>query len=477
MSNDDEAIESIEVTSGQRPIVRLSKETPPASSEESTHESVPAPSSDSSSSDGGGSPSLPLPSWLRKGTVEPEATPPAEAIDIEPPAESGVGDTASEDEAVADPGTSETSDGASIGSVDAESGENDGSTFEGAASEESQVGSLGPKNAGVPEMANAPLPATSHTAGQTMAAVSEWAQTWNVDDDPYVSGLVAALGRRDNMTMWASMDPMEMLPEPEIRSGNLIKRIARVLTVIRNVLVFVPVALTWLSIQHATEAFGRFVRDPSNGGREYSFLQFWQDPQGYLEDFWRIQDVARLDASLILMIVAATLIANILESRHKSVNAMVGREIQKERMRVGLLIAETLQGNKSASPESITESLALALNDLSQAARDVSLAAARMEAASVGIDSLSPRIENLNVKISDLDRRFGNDVVKSVNSLVDSVSTLGVAMGGDMQKFVADVLSGLEEVNEGFKKTFVAVEFGTKQLRDDLDAIHRKLKS
>jgi hypothetical protein len=211
-------------------------------------------------------------------------------------------------------------------------------------------------------------------------------------------------------------------------------------------------------------------------GGTTSFLQFWQDPQGYLGDFWRIQEVARLDATLILIIVIATLFANILESRHRSVNASVGRAVQKERTRIGLMIAETLQGNKSASPESITESLALALNDLSQAARDVSLAAARMEAASVGIDSLSPRIENLNVKIADLDRRFGNDVVKSVDSLVDSVSTLGVAMGGDMQKFVADVLSGLEEVNDGFKKTFVAVEFGTKQLRDDLDAIHRKLR-
>ena len=475
MSNDDEAIESIEVTPGKRPVVRLSQDTSPTSHEESAAENVPDPSNVVPSTDGGESSSLPLPSWLRKGIVEPETPIPADEVETESPAESS-DESPSDTEVIgADTEQSESNVSESAGVASSESGDEVESSVEEESAEESEASSMERDATEVTELVTGPVFATSHTAGQTMAAVNEWARRWNVDDDPYVSGLVAALGRRDNMTMWASMDPMEMLPDPEIRSGGIIKRIARVLTVIRNVLVFVPVALTWLAIQHATEAFGKYMKLPDVAG-DTSFLQFWQDPQGLLSDHWRIQEIARLDAFLILLIVVATLVANILESRHRSVNITVGREVQKERTRIGLMIAETLQGNKSASPESITDSLALALNDLSQAARDVSLAAARMEAASVGIDSLSPRIENLNVKISDLDRRFGNDVVKSVDSLVDSVATLGVAMGGDMQKFVADVLSGLEEVNEGFKKTFVAVEFGTKQLRDDLDAIHRKLR-
>lgn len=472
MSNDDDAIESIEVTPGQRPVVRLSKDTTPPDATLPASEETSAPPS-SASDDVSDDSSLSLPSWLRKGVVESVAPIVAEEAE---------GDVTADDVGGSDAdGESSQMPSETVDSIEKESDEDvapdgqSGSDETGVAVSTTEDVPTVPMGVVSSEPAPSPVFATSLTSGQTMATVSEWARKWNVDDDPYVSGLVAALGRRDNMTMWASLDPMEMLPDPEIRSGGLMKRIARVLTVIRNVLVFVPVALTWLSIQHATEAFGKYLFD--NPNLETSFLQFWQSPgDAYLADHWRIQDIARLDAFIIFLIIAATLVANTLELRHRAVNSSMERAVQKERTRVGLMIAETLQGNKSASPESITESLALALNDLSQAARDVSLAAARMEAASVGIDSLSPRIENLNGRITDLDHRFAKDVVKSVDSLVASVSTLGVAMGGDMQKFVADVLAGLEEVNDGFKKTFVAVEFGTKQLRDDLDAIHRKLR-
>lgn len=473
MNNEEDGVQSIEVTPGQRPVVRLSKdsnsaeETPPTSDETSA---PPSPASGEVSDDS----SLSLPSWLRKGVVEPVVPIVAEDVDAELTAEAVGGSDADGESSQEPPET--------VGSIKTGSEEDVASDGQ-SESDEAGIPVLATEDAPIVPMevessepAPPPVFATSLTSGQTMAAVSDWARKWNVDDDPYVTGLVAALGRRDNMSMWASLDPMEMLPDPEIRSGGLMKRISRVLTVIRNVLVFVPVALTWLSIQHATEAFPRYLEERAEAGQDISFLQFWQSPEGFLADHWRIQDIARLDATIIFLIVVATLVANTLESRHRAVNSSVERAVQKERTRVGLMIAETLQGNKSASPESITESLALALNDLSQAARDVSLAAARMEAASVGIDSLSPRIENLNGRITDLDQRFAKDVVKSVDSLVASVSTLGVAMGGDMQKFVADVLAGLEEVNDGFKKTFVAVEFGTKQLRDDLDAIHRKLR-
>jgi hypothetical protein len=40
---------------------------------------------------------------------------------------------------------------------------------------------------------------------------------------------------------------------------------------------------------------------------------------------------------------------------------------------------------------------------------------------------------------------------------------------------MSDVLAGLEEVNKKLLETAVGVEFGTKQLRDDLDAMHQRL--
>jgi hypothetical protein len=302
--------------------------------------------------------------------------------------------------------------------------------------------------------------------------MNEWATKWNVADDPYVAGLNAAVTRRDNMTMWASLDPTDMLPTPEIQSGRQLSRIARVLTVLRNVLVFVPVALTWLAIQHATDAFGKWAEGRDE---EVNFLQFWQNGYGVLSDHYRIQTIAKIDAYLIALIVVTTLVASLLESRAKSTVSGLERSADRERLFVGLKIAEAMQGNKTASPESITESLALARKDIYHAPRDVSLAAARMEVASVGIESLTPRVESLNKQVGELNQRFGKDVVGSVDSLVSSVSTLGVTLGGDMQKYLLDVVAGLEGLEELINKRGVSVEFGTKQLRDDVDALHKRL--
>ena len=454
MSNDDQSNNPDPTPAKSRPVVRLAKD-------ESATE--PAVVSDAPESE----PKTPqLPSWLQKGSVD--APPESEVIAVpeqvtDDPEDSTVVD---EPEGISTDVDAHSAMAKILDEVIADETDDAQEVEDAAADEPSDL----------PEddlifVTPPPIP-MAPSYNQAMQTMNEWAARWNVTDDPYVAGLNSAVARRDNMTMWASLDPTDMLPTPEIRSGRLLSQIARVLTVVRNVLVFVPVALTWLAIQHATDAFGKWAEGRD---QEVNFLQFWQNGYGVLAGKYRIQTIAKVDFFLIALIVVATLVASLLESRAKSTVSVLEKNADRERLFVGLKIAEAMQGNKTASPESITESLAFALNDLSQAARDVSLAAARMEVASVGIESLTPRVESLNNQVGELNQRFGKDVVGSVDSLVASVSTLGVTLGGDMQKFLSDVLAGLEEINERFNKTSVAVEFGTKQLRDDLDAMHQRL--
>ena len=457
MSNEDQSSNPDQTGAIPRPIVRLAKdatETEPAAATDADDTELKTPQ---------------LPSWLQKGSVdtqpEPEAVPEPEQVAVaqeEPAATDVPGDHSSAEEAQSDVERI-------LETVIAE--END--EAEGVDDDVSSTDDSSSFPIDEPESIPVPPAPMAPSYSQAMQTMNEWAARWNVAEDPYVAGLNGAVARRDNMTMWASLDPTDMLPTPEIQSGRLLSRIARVLTVFRNVLVFVPVALTWLAIQKATEAFGFWSKE--NSGVEINFIQFWQNGYDILDDKYRIQNIAKFDFILIALIVVATLVASLLESRASAAASVQEKTADRERLFVGLKIAEAMQGNKTASPESITESLAFALNDLSQAARDVSLAAARMEVASVGVESLTPRVESLNKQVGELNQRFGKDVVGSVDSLVSSVSTLGVTLGGDMQKFLSDVLAGLEEINDRFNKTSVAVEFGTKQLRDDLDAMHQRL--
>ena len=314
----------------------------------------------------------------------------------------------------------------------------------------------------------------------TAVAVKRWADDNDVASDPYVTELTDDLSNRRRLTYWASLDPLDHLPTPQPKAGARLRTAARIVLLFRNVGVFVPVALTWLAINKATDAFGKFVDGVANTESEVevNFLQFWQSggPGGeFLGSSWRIQHIAFLDALIIAIIILLTLVAGALDGQ---ANVRVARRqlrSDSERTAIALTIGKALHGNRSASPESIGEALALALTDLSEAARNVATATARLEDSTSAFDSLKPRLEALSQQITNLNRHFATDVVNSVSSLSSSVGTLGTTLGGDMNRFLSEVLAGIEEINESFKKTSVTVEFGTKQLRDDLDAIHTRL--
>ena len=121
-------------------------------------------------------------------------------------------------------------------------------------------------------------------------ALRGWAERHKVDEAPYVKGLLSALPNDENMSMWSALDPFELLPFASSTSGRTSERVARILEVVRNSLVFVPVALTWLAISFATGKFVEFAEDEP----DIQFLQFWESGgEGFTSDhtlghFWRI---------------------------------------------------------------------------------------------------------------------------------------------------------------------------------------------
>lgn len=313
--------------------------------------------------------------------------------------------------------------------------------------------------------------------------LTNWAIANKVEDDPYVDALTSTIDQRGNLTAFATTNPIDLLPMPEARAGAQLRRIARVVTVTRNVLVFVPVLITWWAISEATRAYGRYVGALKERGsaESTSFLEFWESGgvgviNPALPKFWRITDVAIKDAWIIAAIILLTFIAGLIESYANARRQTAETRIEKDRTRVAVATMIALQGNKSVDTESLTDTLAIALNDLGQAARDVNLAAERMEAASVGIGSLTPRVAELSANVGELSNQFSSEVQVSIQALVTAVATLGNTLEGDLQRFMTEVLAGLEEVTEKLRATGTGVEFGTKQLREDLDAIHSRLQ-
>jgi prefoldin subunit 5 len=328
-----------------------------------------------------------------------------------------------------------------------------------------------------------------------MQLLHDWAEENDVLDDPYIKGLTGAVTRRDDLSVWASLDPLELLPVSKSKAWSRLGHISNVISSIRNILVFVPVLLTWYAIGKALDAFGEFTKvyaDQNPGGeRDFSFIGFWQNPTEFAKQylpnvpesqnllsgsFW-IGEVARLDALIILLIVLLTTISGVLTWFAESRESAELEKADRKRVEVGLAIASSLHGKRQANPESISEALAEALNDLTQAARDVNETASRLEQASLGVESLTPRIEILNTHTEQLVSQTATSVSKAVNDLVVSVQNLNSSVGGNVTSLFSEAASTLEEVSKQLARTSNSAEYGIKQLRDDLDAIHKQLQS
>ena len=103
--------------------------------------------------------------------------------------------------------------------------------------------------------------------------LEEWSRLRGVERDPYLSQLTESLKERKNLHIWAELQPLDFLPYPKSEAKNRQSDLVRILTIIRNVLVFAPVALTWAAVSAATTGFAAYIKE--NGASVVNFLDFW----------------------------------------------------------------------------------------------------------------------------------------------------------------------------------------------------------
>jgi len=316
---------------------------------------------------------------------------------------------------------------------------------------------------------------------EAKVALDSWAAQWAVADDPYVQGLSRAIDEHRNITMWAALDPSEHLPDPEPKNGRLFGQLSQLLGFLRNVLVFVPVAITWWAISEATAGFGRYTTN--HPGKDVNFLNFWQGGygDGELEEklLWvigsKIQEIALMDFAIIAAVVALTMASSTLAVASDRLSTRGERLSAIERSRMTLTLVEALDAKRSASPESIAGTIADVLNDLVDASREINAAALQLENASGGVAGFSTQIDELSTRIEvfsqTMSQQVSDHLVQSIRGLEQSVNQLNNSVVGETARLINELVTGLGEISAQIEKTGVSVEFGTKSLRDDLDAI------
>ncbi len=227
-------------------------------------------------------------------------------------------------------------------------------------------------------------------------SLEEWGRSHGVSNDPYVSGLTNDLRENNDLPIWATMDPMEYLPQPAVKSSDAIHEWTRRLTVIRNVLVFAPVALTWLAVGNATSGFSKYVK--IHGTSVVNFLDFWQNGYDTLSSEWRIGNVATLDFSIIAIVIALTLTVSVMGRRSNELHAQAEHKVESERVRIAIQIAKFLFTKRTMTTVTVNASLANSVTKLANAANNVATTAKSLEKSTKKMPARTDAWDYLNAR-------------------------------------------------------------------------------
>ena len=195
--------------------------------------------------------------------------------------------------------------------------------------------------------------------------IEQWARKHNCATDAYVSSLMSALAKNENLAMWSTTDPFDLLPYPEVTRGSRIKRVVKTFTLWRNAMVFAPVAFTWLAVGQATSAFEVYTNENLNA--TVNFLQFWQNGYGLLDEKWRIGTVAITDATLVFIVIGLTIAITYLSTRSKELNFQEEKLLIQERIQIAIAIKEYLHTKQTISKLSLNQGVATAIENLVEA--------------------------------------------------------------------------------------------------------------
>jgi hypothetical protein len=260
------------------------------------------------------------------------------------------------------------------------------------------------------------------------------------------------------------MDPFEYLPQPAPVQGAKLLNWAKTTANIRNVMVFLPVALTWEAVSKATESFAKFIE--ANNATTVNFLEFWQNGYDVLPSFWTISHIATLDFLIILGVIALSLIATFLNDRGSSLNRAELREIEKDRLGTALALKMYLYAMREIDKTNIKEGVASSVSALLTATSSLSKSARQLSAVVAELQSGVPVINN-----------FGTKLGKESEKLVLEVGSLTAALSGINSSITGELKEAVESATYGLDLASTELNTSTHSLRANSRAAESEIKT
>jgi hypothetical protein len=234
-----------------------------------------------------------------------------------------------------------------------------------------------------------------------LSRLDAWSISHDLELDPYLASVRNAIDTSSGIDFWSTLDPEQNLPKPRAEIGSSRIRAARLVSILRNVSVFLPVGITWKAIGEATTAFAEFTS--STAVAPVNFLEFWQNGYGFLDSKWLIGNVAELDFWIIVGIVILTLLATTLQQSGKNLNRKEQELLDRERQVLVLELKSYFSIPRKVSSAGIDQSMAKALRNLTSATEAIAVAAMNLRQAT----KVQPEYQQIHSEVQSFYQRLG----------------------------------------------------------------------
>jgi hypothetical protein len=315
---------------------------------------------------------------------------------------------------------------------------------------------------------------------QLAANIKRWLIESGQIENAEIRNLCDDLEQGNAISRWAAVNFERVLPF-RVSQSVLEVRLRQV----RNIMVFLPISLTWFSIMTASIQFNEYFR--RNKGATLNFLVFWES-QPWLE---KLSTVAGIDALLIIVVITMTVMINIrstsptkvrhLETLHNEVMISLERELAGFRY---LSVADL-----HTLAQATVDNLANSSQHVAQAAAAMDTMARTAEQATVGLENLIrndfAQIGRDFASATALLKTIGTDqqqlasLIASVNSaLSTSVTSLNSSISSSTDKVsnsANELTSNFESVAKELQAITRSIELSVMHLKNDLDELKTRI--
>lgn len=230
-------------------------------------------------------------------------------------------------------------------------------------------------------------------------ALRVWIDERQPENRHILERLESDLRSDKRLNEWGQFALEDLLRPPRRNLSEIFwHEVASWVTFIRNIFLFVPVAITWFSIERAAKAYERIIFSKS----EKTFLQVW-----LADADLTLQRTAFIDALIILLLIILTITSAGLEWFAERQVEIADEKDEADFREVLVNVGLFLHGFRAITPSALKSGLAEAVGNLRKSSEQLAIVAEKAtqtlgQFAQISVTQLEPAVIRINSIVAAL---------------------------------------------------------------------------